>query len=1249
MDAEAGPSSWRCPLPHCSAAFTSRSNRDRHIRTRHQSTVRASTLCPECGKRFSRNDNFKRHLNVHKKGPSGAEGFQNEKESNFKGHEAAPTNPRKKRKVPTTEEEKIETLPNELREVYSRHLRSIKTHKRPGRYLSTHTIFWDPVSDSPDWDSDLLSLFEEQTKRFKINFSHSFLLRHKESGKLTFFHASVNNHSALETPRLIQSKQDFLSFLEEINDQDILTHVRKERPNSHYSVEKVMATSFYVYHLSDFPIGCACEDVPSFLLTNPFLHTLQKDENHSHPYRDGLCFFRCLALHRGASLHSLNKPTLQLFQQCYGHPYFSSFPGVTLTELDGLEDKFKLNIDVFEFDESQSPPILVPFRRSAYKYTDTLRLLHYKRHFMHIIDIDKLGHSLACQKCHKLFQAQRLLTQHEKTCQGSQIKYRYPGGVYNPPQNILQKLHSQGIDIDTTFVFPFRASFDFEVFFSTDDLPKTKTEDTTYIAQHIPLSVSVASNVPGYVEPKCFVSEGNPQELVSSMILYLESISDQAYMLLREHFEQVFEQLDDVEHTQRHCPDSLNIPISSLREQFESYLRELPVIGFNTGRYDLAVIKTYLLSHFCSEEEEEEEKEEVEEVEPAAFDVTEEEGNSLKKSKCSSSLRFVVKKTNNYMCIATDKLRFLDIMNFLAPGFSYAKYLKAFDVSETKFFFPYEHITSLEKLQETVLPPHSAFFSTIKNTNITAEEYAYCQYIWKRDNMQSLKDFLIFYNNSDVKPFLTALERQVQIYQNLGIDLLKDGISVPGITLKYLFQTLEDNQTYFSLFNEAQKDLHSLLRQNMTGGPSIVFHRYHEKGKTYLRNNPDKPVESIQGFDANALYLYAIQKEMPTEYPIVRKKENNFKAEQTDPFGKQAREWLEYTSHSQGIYIQHKFNNKKKQLGRKRIRVDGWHSDTHTAFQFHGCLFHGHDCHLTQNKTINPFNGKSLQELKENTQNITRYLREEVGVKVIEMYECEWKRERRSNPVVSAFIQKHLPEKRLFSFTSELAILKAISSGMLFGLVQCDIAVPDHLKEHFAELQPIFKNCEIGREDIGPFMKEYAEKHKMLNQPRRTLVGSYFGNQILVATPLLKWYVEHGLQVSNITLIIEYQPKACFKAFGENVSKARREGDKDAAKSILADTFKLLGNSAYGKVLTNVEKHREIHYVSSPQKVSKLVNTPRFQKLTELTENLVEVEMKKKRVEWNLPIQIGFFVYQYAKLRMLEFFYDFVDRFVSTS
>lgn len=125
---------------------------------------------------------------------------------------------------------------------------------------------------------------------------------------------------------------------------------------------------------------------------------------------------------------------------------------------------------------------------------------------------------------------------------------------------------------------------------------------------------------------------------------------------------------------------------------------------------------------------------------------------------------------------------------------------------------------------------------------------------------------------------------------------------------------------------------------------------------------------------------------------------------------------------------------------------------------------------------------------------------------------------------------------------------------------------------------------------------------------------------------------------SSLLNIYIYTPKQCFKQFGEQVSNARRQGDLDSSQSILADTFKLLDNSAYGKSLTNIAKHRDIHYVTSEQ-TKKLVNESRFQKLTELSEDLAEAEMSKKKINWALPLQIGYFVYQYAKLRMLQFYW----------
>lgn len=59
------------------------------------------------------------------------------------------------------------------------------------------------------------------------------------------------------------------------------------------------------------------------------------------------------------------------------------------------------------------------------------------------------------------------------------------------------------------------------------------------------------------------------------------------------------------------------------------------------------------------------------------------------------------------MAVKTEKLKFLDIMNYLAPGFSYAQFVKAYGCKEEMGHFPYEWMTSLDKLEAAIELPRS--------------------------------------------------------------------------------------------------------------------------------------------------------------------------------------------------------------------------------------------------------------------------------------------------------------------------------------------------------------------------------------------------------------------------------------------------------------------------------------------------------------------------------------------------------------
>ena len=101
-----------------------------------------------------------------------------------------------------------------------------------------------------------------------------------------------------------------------------------------------------------------------------------------------------------------------------------------------------------------------------------------------------------------------MLKTHELTCEGG-IRCIYKGGVYHPTPSVFQRLEDKGIHVvDVLRFYPYRATFDFECFFDGENLPTT-TDHVEWVARHVPLSVSVASNVPGYEAPRCFVSDGD--------------------------------------------------------------------------------------------------------------------------------------------------------------------------------------------------------------------------------------------------------------------------------------------------------------------------------------------------------------------------------------------------------------------------------------------------------------------------------------------------------------------------------------------------------------------------------------------------------------------------------------------------------------------------------------------------------------------------------------------------------------------
>ena len=1230
----------RYQCSQCHKHFSTKSYRDHH-----QSSCQGTRFtCMECGQEFERALQLQTHQrNIHPRPSTTSSRKRPQATASISGEESATHVQNKRLRGNHEEVDPIQPEANllpqgeddlslDLREVYQHHWSSIRTHHRTGQCIQDVYNYRLQDVNVNHLVEQLQHMFRQQRTRFKVNASFGFVLRNIEMGELRYYHSSHNQGRLLEVPHMINNQADFDAFLQEVLQEDILEWAKQQWHNTKWVVVSVTNLTVFVNKLPDHPIGCADVQLPDYIKQNSAIIGLALNARGNVTLKDNLCFFRAVALHQGTPVlpaGPFEAVVRALFSELIGGDPLN-FEGVHLCDLPLFEKKLQMNINVFELvknDEGQIVGQIV--QRTHRRYTDTMNLNLFEDHFSLITSLDLFSKSFSCRHCGKVWKQLWLLKRHEKSCTHI-TKKKYVGGSYQPEPTVFELLADEGIIVDTSKqYYPYRITYDFESYFDKMDIPMATTK-SRWEAKHVPLSVSICSNVPGFTTPQCFITEGDTCELVTNMVKYMHTIQETATAILTEEHHIYYTELDELlkvklqlemedEEGDEDMEDDAvpknkpkkSHPLYAVKHKYDQWIKQIPVIGFNSAKYDINIIKTNLVQILSQ-------------IDP---------------------IEFVVKKSNAFMCLQTERLKFLDIRNYLAPGFDYATYLKAYQCVITKGYFPYEWMDNLEKLKQMSLPSHEDFFSTLKNCNISEDEYAFCQQIWKEEEMTTIKDYLIWYNNRDVVPFLEALEKQFMFYCQLGVDMFKDGISVPGLTLKYLFKTTNAN---FTLYDSKNSDLHELVRDNMVGGPSIIFHRYHEAGLTQLRSDIYKEdaetCESIVGYDANALYLWCLMQDMPVGTYVRRREEDHFKPHQAEVWGKMAMEWMEWEASQKGIAIRHKYNSKEKRIGQRQLPVDGWCAETNTVYQFHGCFWHGHECMAEKGIMKNEKNGKTMEQLRSDTQKNSKYI-QQCGYHLKEIWECEWKEMKKTDSLLRQFLRKFCKALDFKKTMSQKSILEAVNTNDLFGMVECDIRVPDHLKSYFAEMTPIFKNVKVSRDDLGESMKEYATENKLLSQPRRTLIGSYIGKKVLLATPLLKWYLEHGLIVTHVYQVIEYTPEACFQQFGNKVSQARRNGDADPDQAIIADTMKLLGNSGYGKTITNKDNHRNIYFCDD-REAPKKVNEPQFRQLNPLQEDFYEVEMAKKVIKYDLPVQIGFFVYQYAKLRMLQFYYDFLDQYL---
>ena len=229
-----------------------------------------------------------------------------------------------------------------------------------------------------------------------------------------------------------------------------------------------------------------------------------------------------------------------------------------------------------------------------------------------------------------------------------------------------------------------------------------------------------------------FIVHEDPKELIRLFVKELK----QRQKLIVEAIEEMYPKPADFEM----LPESV-------QEDWNRWLNQVPVIGFNSGKYDINLIKQYF----------------AEEI--AKFDDDDE---SKKPPKI-----FVARKENNYMFLTTDEFKFLDIRNYLAPALTYENWCKSLGCKLGKLVFPYEWLDSYEKLNHVGPVKHKCFYSSLKKKKTILQQRKWKQFrqeFFKRGCVTML-DWLKEYNMADVEPFIEAVDKTRKQYFDDNLDV----------------------------------------------------------------------------------------------------------------------------------------------------------------------------------------------------------------------------------------------------------------------------------------------------------------------------------------------------------------------------------------------------------------------------------------------------------------------------------------------
>jgi len=328
-----------------------------------------------------------------------------------------------------------------------------------------------------------------------------------------------------------------------------------------------------------------------------------------------------------------------------------------------------------------------------------------------------------------------------------------------------------------------------------------------------------------------------------------------------------------------------------------------------------------------------------------------EHGQEVEQIRCGAKI----------MSLTHFKIRFTDSLNYFQMPLS--NFPKTFGLEEAaKGFFP--HLFNRPENQDYVGPtPDKQFFMPETMSKEKKEEFdTYYENASKPVVLFNFKEELIRYCKSDVK-------------------LLKEGCET--------FQKLIIEHSGFNPFEKLTiaSACNQDLRDNCMYPDTIASEPAH--GWAGLQGNASK--EAME-------WLHWLN--------YCMRKEANETMNEGD---REIHDLMEiydqdYQHPCRMDYVRHAGNGEKF-IPYINTTVDGFCEQTNTVYQYQGCFWHGCEtCYPNRSERYFRLDGRTMYEVREKTRETNAKLRS-IQLNVVEMWGCEWRKEKQNNPECAEYVK----------------------------------------------------------------------------------------------------------------------------------------------------------------------------------------------------------------------------------------------------